>query len=1078
MARPGRRIINTYGPTETTVSATWAELTPNKPVTIGHPLPSYHALLLRDDISEQAQPIELRTGSTGELAIGGPCVGIGYVNRAELTAKKFVDHPLHAGERLYRTGDLVSIDDEGCLRFLGRIDTQVKLRGFRIELGEIEECLNTQPGVLTSAVILSSAGPDDLNAFLEAFVVMDADFSFDALSLRNSLTTLPAYMRPEKITQLSKEEVPRLASGKVDAHKLRAMSSERRKCNTLVNTETTNSSITLNPSFPSPEAGTTQKSLDILITSLHSIFPSEHSISPDADFFLDLGGHSLLAAMFANRLRTSHLGSSNPFSNFGLQDLYTCRTARALSERFPAITTEHHDTLLPAPHISTPRWKYVACNIAQLPCVIFICFLSSLQLLLPYYVFYYLARDNLGLGIAAAYGVFVIVPFAVTLFAVVAKWVLLGRTSEGDHPLWGWFYLRWWFVEHLLDFVPTPTIAGTPIMAAWLRLLGAKIGHNVTLGELNIGACADLVSIGHNTVTGADCVLAVSSVEEGMLKLRRISIGQDVHIGAQCVLDGRSEVEDTAELGSLSMVPSCCTIHSGEKWIGCPAQFDSHILPLAPMKQAGRARKSFLFLAYTFTSLFILPLFYLTPQIPGLILFEYIYIRTPVHNHNFIQTAYMAPVVGVAYVFFVMAELFFFRWVLLGKVHPGRHSTTSVFYFRKWLVDRLMDLSLTILRSLYATIYVPYFLRALGVKIGSRAEVSTARSMTHDLVEIGEESFVADMVLLGDAEVRRGELLLQHTKMGRRAFAGNASVIPQGTILAENTLVGVLSIAPPPHQPLKPGETSFGSPPVLLPVRQKFNTHGEDLTFRPSTLRRIARGTVEAIRIFLPSIITVYGLGVCVDVMTNITRRWHFGVILTLTLLPAYYFVFFAIPALVITLACKWIIIGTYKDVEWPMWNHRVWFSEAVTAIYESLAEPLLLSHLRGTGYLPICLRLFGAKIGRQVWLDTSDITEFDCVSIGDEAQMNQHSGPQTHLFEDRVMKVGRVAIGKRAVMGKHAIALPGSRLGDDTRLGSLSLVMSRETLPDCTEWQGSPVALVRREKARVSMTSADHKLV
>jgi non-ribosomal peptide synthetase-like protein len=265
----------------------------------------------------------------------------------------------------------------------------------------------------------------------------------------------------------------------------------------------------------------------------------------------------------------------------------------------------------------------------------------------------------------------------------------------------------------------------------------------------------------------------------------------------------------------------------------------------------------------------------------------------------------MAPVVGVGYVFLVMAELFFFRWALLGKVQPGRHSTSSLFYFRKWFIDRLMDLSLTILRPVYATIYVSYFLRALGVTIGSRAEISTARSMTHDLVEIGEESFVADMVLVGDAEVRRGELFLQRTTMGRRAFAGNACVIPQGTILAENTLVGVLSITPSPDQPLKPGETSFGSPPVLLPVRQKFDKHSEGLTFRPSTLRRIARGTVEAFRIFFPRIAIVYGLGVCVDIMTNFTQPWHLGFALTLTLLPAYYFVFFAIPALALTLACK-----------------------------------------------------------------------------------------------------------------------------------------------------------------------------
>ena len=1042
-------------------------------MTIGRPLPSYHALLLREDIKDRAEPVELCTGSRGELAIGGPCVGLGYVNRSELTAQKFVEHPLHTGERLYRTGDLVSLDQEGCLRFIGRIDTQVKLRGFRIELGEIEECLNSQPGVLTSAVILSSLGPDDMNACLEAFVVMAADYPFDVVSLRECLTALPTYMRPDNIFPLSREVVPRLASGKVNTHSLCLMSAERRqrdsstsRSSTTVQSPVTGcSSPSLAPSQFSPDKGQrfiTQTSLEILIASLHSIFPAKDSISPDADFFLDLGGHSLLAAMFVNRLRKGTPGVPNPFTELGLQDLYACRTAQALSERFALIPIEHHND--PLPHLSTPRWKYIACNIAQLPCLVIFWFLSALGLLLPYYIFYEVARQfNVGFGIAAAYGVLVVVPIVFLTVAVVAKWVILGRVTEGDHPLWGWYYLRSWFVETLVGSVPTSTLAGTSLLPMALRLLGAKIGRNVTLGRLGIGACADLVSIGDNTTTGADCVLAVSFVEGGMLKLRRISIGADVHVGAQCVLDGGSVVEDAAELGSLSMVPIGCTIPSGQKWAGSPAIFQSDVPPLAGMKSPGLARKFLLALVYALSTFLVLPLFYLTPQIPGLMLFEYVYVGTSVNNHNFIQTAYMAPIVGIAYVFLVMIELFFFRWVFLGKVQPGRHSTHSLFYFRKWFVDRLMDLSLGILRALYATIYVPFFLRALGVKIGSRTEISTARSMTHDLLEIGEESFIADMVLVGDAEVRRGELILQRTKMGRRAFAGNVSVIPQGTVMAENTLVGVLSIAPPLDQPLKPGETSFGSPPVLLPVRQKFDKHKESLTYNPSTRRIIARGAVEAFRIFLPPIVSVYGLGVCVDVMTNLADKWNFGYVQTFALLPAYYFVFFAIPALVITLACKWLIIGVYKDAEWPMWYHRVWFSEAVTAIYESLADPVLLAHLRGTGYLPIWLRLFGTKIGRQVWLSTSDVTEYDCVSIGNEAQIDGNSEPQTHLFKDWVMKIGRVDIGKRAVVGNHSIALPGSKIGDDTRLGSLSLVMSGEVLPDCTEWHGAPVSLLRR---------------
>jgi hypothetical protein len=88
-----------------------------------------------------------------------------------------------------------------------------------------------------------------------------------------------------------------------------------------------------------------------------------------------------------------------------------------------------------------------------------------------------------------------------------------------------------------------------------------------------------------------------------------------------------------------------------------------------------------------------------------------------------------------------------------------------------------------------------------------------------------------------------------------------------------------------------------------------------------------------------------------------------------------------------------------------------VWKSEFVTSIYETMAAPLILDMLVGTPLLAWVLRLFGVQIGSRTTLLSHDITEYDMVSLGDEAVINTHSGPQTHLFEDRIMKIGRVDI-------------------------------------------------------------------
>jgi len=142
------------------------------------------------------------------------------------------------------------------------------------------------------------------------------------------------------------------------------------------------------------------------------------------------------------------------------------------------------------------------------------------------------------------------------------------------------------------------------------------------------------------------------------------------------------------------------------------------------------------------------------------------------------------------------------------------------------------------------------------------------------------------------------------------------------------------------------------------------------------------------------------------------------------------------------------------------MWTWKVWRSEAITATYESLAVPYLLEFLAGTFWLPVALRLLGVKIGKRVCMNTTDITEYDIVSIGDDSVLNEDSGPQTHLFEDRIMKIGSVTIGKRCTIGSRTIILYDSKVEDDANILPLSLVMKGETISGNKNWTGSPVRL------------------
>ncbi|MEK8171643.1 hypothetical protein NKH77_26105 [Streptomyces sp. M19] len=115
------------------------------------------------------------------------------------------------------------------------------------------------------------------------------------------------------------------------------------------------------------------------------------------------------------------------------------------------------------------------------------------------------------------------------------------------------------------------------------------------------------------------------------------------------------------------------------------------------------------------------------------------------------------------------------------------------------------------------------------------------------------------------------------------------------------------------------------------------------------------------------------------------------------------------------------------------------------------------MNPLTGTPWVCAVLRLFGARVGRRVWLATTYLTEFDLVEVGDDAAVDEVTSLQTHLFEDRVMKMSTVRVGKGSSVGTRSVVLYDARVGEGASLDALSLVMKGERLPDGTRWRGIP---------------------
>ncbi|MDP2733164.1 MAG: amino acid adenylation domain-containing protein, partial [Hoeflea sp.] len=205
---PGTRLINGYGPTENTTFTTCHTITLadlEKPsIPIGKPIANTTVYLLDDML--RLVPV----GIPGELYAGGDGLAIGYHGAPELTAAKFVTHPVFG--RLYRTGDLCRRAGDGTIEFLGRSDHQVKVRGFRIELGEIESVLNSHPDVRQARVAVRGESAETKRIL--AWVIPHGPGKVQEIDLREFLAArLPAYMRPDAVGII--ESFPLNANGKI-----------------------------------------------------------------------------------------------------------------------------------------------------------------------------------------------------------------------------------------------------------------------------------------------------------------------------------------------------------------------------------------------------------------------------------------------------------------------------------------------------------------------------------------------------------------------------------------------------------------------------------------------------------------------------------------------------------------------------------------------------------------------------------------------------------------------------------------------------------------------------------------------
>ena len=296
-SHPQVKLINMYGITETTVHVTFKEIDDHHVATdtsnIGVPIPTTTTYIFDDEMRL------LPVGVPGEICVGGGGVCRGYLNRDELTRRKFVANPYKPEEMIYRSGDLGKLLPSGEMVYMGRSDDQVQIRGFRVEPGEVQSQLLTHPLITRAEVIAKTMHHGAVE--LVAYVV--ASGNIDVTELRTHVANvLPHYMVPSAFVFI--DEMPLTSNGKVDRRALPEPDQLRPE---------------LGAAFVAPRTATEE--------SLASMWAEVLGLARVGvqDSFFELGGHSLLATQVIARVR-------QVFGvEIGLRRLFEEPTVRGLS---------------------------------------------------------------------------------------------------------------------------------------------------------------------------------------------------------------------------------------------------------------------------------------------------------------------------------------------------------------------------------------------------------------------------------------------------------------------------------------------------------------------------------------------------------------------------------------------------------------------------------------------------------------------------------------------------------------------------------------------------------------------------
>ena len=1033
-----RTILNAYGPTEATVTATITELYPDKPVTIGGPLPTYSIVVLSPD-ENQALP----KGEVGEIGIAGICLATGYLGREDLTKKVFIDDfldiPDNPSNRIYRTGDLGRVNAEGEIEYLGRIDTQVKIRGYRIELTEIESVIMQLPGIAQAVVDTyePEPGAKELVAY---YTAVEGGEHLAPERVSEALSALmPSYMVPAFYEAL--DIIPMTTNDKADRKALPAPSGQRLSRS--------------DRDYVAPETPLEGHVADVLAGLLQI-----ERVSVEDHFFDDLGTNSLLMARFSSRIR-----KECGITDFSMRDIYLNPTVRELA----ALLGEKGETEGPAGNQDSYRVAskrdYYLCGALQL--LFYGAHIALGVWLLIFTTNWVFSAGDMwdayvrviGFGMASLV-VSLALPFAV-------KWTLIGRWKEQRIPVWSLSYFRFWVVRQYIQVNPMAMFGGTPIYNMYLRMLGAKIGRNVVILSKSGPVCTDLISVGDNTILSRGSILKGYRAEAGYIQTGPVSIGSDAFVGEGSVIEINSVMEDGTQLAHASSLQPQQVIPAGKRYHGSPAEETDTDFATLETKTCTGLRK-FIYSAYLviggYFILLPLPLFALIHFLPFLLGEGDAFARfsTLVSDYWREITMYLPIVSAVLFALAIPTGLAFV-WLLPRIANLFiKEDKTYVLYGLRYLVFHYIRAASNVkfFNDLFGdSSYITRYLQFIGYDLSKVVQTGSNFGVNHQhdnplLCHVGSGTMVSDGLIMKNAHFSTSSFKVSRAVIGDENYLGNSIIYPSDGRTGDNCLLAT-KVMIPIDGPMRENVGLLGSPSFEIPRSTLRDQQASDIDDddRARGLRNKNAHNLKTMAIWLAAQWLIAYLAAYLGFASLLLYN-DFGV----ASLVGGSFVGFAL-GIGYFLGLEWWSLGfkRLRPVMCTVYDERFW---AVERHWKMAINPLH-TMFAGTPFKNVFSRMLGVKIGKRVFDDGCGLTEKTLVEIGDHCTLNEAGTLQSHSLEEGVFKADHIKLGNGCTVGLNGFVHYGVTTGDNVILAADSFVMKGETVETDSIWQGNPAKAI-----------------